>query len=233
MNDILPNGPGLKRGSYNNLDRARGGFTLLEALFVVAIIGMISSIAIPTYNTMVYKVRQSEGVFLIDRVVKAQLQFFSTPRIGTAGQSRTPCYLTASGGIDNFWGPSPASWVSATPSWDQLHMVNVLGVTVDKPVYYWLNATSSADHVPPSKAVCGFNWRDYTRNGPPANGIHMTITARGDLDGDRRPDVYASDCYHTQLRATLGFQNRTPVSIGPTPLMFKEAPEYCAITYWP
>lgn len=47
-----------------NAARAQKGFTLIELMIVIAIIGILASIAIPTYRDYVVRTRVSEGMSL-------------------------------------------------------------------------------------------------------------------------------------------------------------------------
>lgn len=51
------------------------GFTLLELIVVIVIVGILSSLAIPRYNTVLERVRSAEGVNILDSLLKAQVSF--------------------------------------------------------------------------------------------------------------------------------------------------------------
>jgi type IV pilus assembly protein PilA len=52
-------------------NKTESGFTLIELMIVVAIIGILSSIAIPAYSTYVRKARFTEVVVLVNGVKRA------------------------------------------------------------------------------------------------------------------------------------------------------------------
>lgn len=59
------------------MKRARGsGFTLMELLIVVIIVGILASIAMPRFNDMVRRARATEGANLVGAVMTAEWLFF-------------------------------------------------------------------------------------------------------------------------------------------------------------
>lgn len=58
------------------LDRGRHGFTLVEMLIVVLIIGIVSSIALPHYQQVLLKARAAEAIGNMDAIRVAAYNYF-------------------------------------------------------------------------------------------------------------------------------------------------------------
>jgi prepilin-type N-terminal cleavage/methylation domain-containing protein len=74
---------------------AQAGFTLIELMIVVAIIGILASVAIPRYQNHIVKARQAEATQTLGAVYTNQLQYYSVNN--TYGNSEAAIELVIEG----------------------------------------------------------------------------------------------------------------------------------------
>lgn len=90
-----------------------GGFTLVELMIVVAIVGLLASIAIPAYDTYAARARQGEAKLDLS-------QIYTTEKLFESEQANFTCCLFQAGyepGLDNRYYLSgffnaPCVWIS-------------------------------------------------------------------------------------------------------------------------
>lgn len=142
-----------------------GGFTLIELMVVVAIIGVLASVAIPSFMRYIAKARSTEARQNLSKIyMQARTYYLET----FGGQQldqvveyqfpnsvgRTPALSCCVGGIAGKCAPDPSHWTS--PTWVALHF------SVNDPHYYQYEFLSSGT----------------------GNASVYTVRAVGDLDCD-------------------------------------------------
>jgi type IV pilus assembly protein PilA len=92
----------------------RKGFTLIQLMIVVAIIGILAGIAIPQYVKYVKRARTAEGLTHVGQAYNALADWFASPDLGN-GTNLTPATIESALGTggkkfqDHF--PSEHEWL--------------------------------------------------------------------------------------------------------------------------
>jgi prepilin-type N-terminal cleavage/methylation domain-containing protein len=146
------------------LKRSRAGFTLIELMVVVGILGVLSAIAVPSFIAIVRRSKTAETAVVLNAMFKSAASYYASER---AAQSQT---ATLAGHCTiNDAGPSPDSASAYKQPFVADPNFTAIGFTIADQVYYsytiWAHGTAGCDH--------------------PANSDTLyTFEAKGDLDGD-------------------------------------------------
>ncbi|MGB5810663.1 MAG: prepilin-type N-terminal cleavage/methylation domain-containing protein [Polyangiales bacterium] len=159
--------------------RPRAGFTTMELLIGVVIVGILAALAIPSFKGYVYRSRVSEGVSMLNEIKTRQESY----------RAKYGQYAAVSGNGDwnaavfNPGGNPGANAVGWTPTanWD------ALGASPPGPVRfrYATVAGGPGDPVP-----AGSNMRN--------DDFWFAARAQGDLDGDG--DLMVLEVYSQSMR---------------------------------
>ena len=148
--------------------RERHGYSLVELMVVVVIIGVLATVAIPSFIGYLHKSKTSEAISFLAAIKQRQAAYYAE-----MGQ-----YCDVSGTQDN-WFPAGTpdsnqmTWASAPTEW------LMLGASPDSPAVYF-QYSSVAGLAGTTPADGGFSDdRGYT-----GTNFWFVSSARGDLNGD-------------------------------------------------
>ena len=80
LQEITAHQPAMKPLAYQkalNGHRKAAGFTLIEVLIVVAIIGVVAGIAVPSYSKYMTDARRTDAISFLSEVAGEQVRYFS------------------------------------------------------------------------------------------------------------------------------------------------------------
>jgi len=196
------------------------GFTLIELMIVVAIIGILAAVAVPAFLNYITRSKTAEAPLMLENLTNAEIAFWSRPRYDTAtGAALVACYLGSGAMPSTTPGPTKQDWN------DSVGNLNALGFSASSQVYFSYAAEgqdNNANGLLPTTAIpaasaahgvgrCATPY-DTTNTAPAllVAGYSMTAVAYGNLSGTGLASGYS------QFYRFLGTQvdQVTPLATG-------------------
>jgi type IV pilus assembly protein PilA len=155
---------------------AQKGFTLIELMIVVAIIGILAAVAIPMFMDSMKTAKKSEALIQLDKIGKRAIIEYNTN--ATYPQAAAPTTPAANCCTQNALGKKKCAVVAAdwnTPEW------RALDFSLDKEFYYQYAYTPGAGGATFQASATGDTDCDgtevsYTLDGLTNNGTPQTRT---------------------------------------------------------
>ncbi len=160
--------------------RARG-FTLIELMMAVAILSILSSLAIPWCVRYVRRARAAEAPLAIRKMYDGAVSYFVADRADSSGKLMPRRFPGSA-------GPTPSS--------------PPMGNKIAVPAGDWKTPQWSALDFTLSEPT-RFSFR-FDDNGQPGAAAFAQVIAQGDLDGDGVYSLYARSCSGTSDGVSSG-----------------------------
>ncbi len=181
------------------------GFTLIELMIVVAILGILAAVAIPAFINYMRKAKTSEATLNIDRIFEGGVTYFEAEHVarGVTGTILQHCL------------PLTAAWTpDATPNSEKY--------LASDHATKWTNAVSpgitwkALDFAMGDNFYYAYQFLNVLGTSAPLTtaGMAFYAAARGDLDGDGVPSLFERAAAHTTegtIQGSSGVYKRDPL----------------------
>jgi prepilin-type N-terminal cleavage/methylation domain-containing protein len=175
------------------------GFTLVELMIVVAIIGLLASVSIPSFLKYIKRSRTAEATMNVRKIFDGVVLYYTVEKTNSAGQVTTRIFPDDAFSTPSAWNlcsgpggkfdPATVSW--DVPTWEAIHF------SIDTPFHYSYDYdphnVGSLAIVPTSGSNVG-DWFEAIAYGDlNCNGFWSRVSRTGTVAADRSIASYHSE----------------------------------------
>ena len=127
---------GYKRMILGNGSRADGGFTLIELMIVVVIVGVLAAIAYPSYQQYARETKRADAHAVLLRIATLEEKFFSNNNGYTTNPTALGYAANPAASNDGYWAvsitgiPAVSFTLTAVPAGNHLDPACAAGITL-------------------------------------------------------------------------------------------------------
>ena len=122
-----------------SMKRLMAGFTLVELMIVVVILGILAAVAIPAFTRYVKRSKTSEATGNISKIYQGEVAYFNQSSEQSVASFASAAQTPSAAPSASKYPAQPTAF-TADSGW------SAIGFSVDSRLYYTYNATASASN---------------------------------------------------------------------------------------